>query len=329
MVDQMLATVVIPMRNEEQFIAACLESLLANDVGGTIEFLVYDGESSDRSREIVGQLATVDSRIVLLPNPRRIQAAAFNDAIARARGQYLLRADAHSLYPANYIAECIRLLNETGAANVGGVVRAAGRDAFSSAVAAAVSSKFAVGDAQYRVATQPGWVDTIFPGAWRIETLRELGGMREDWKVNEDAEMNMRLRLGGGRIYLTPTLRPTYFVRSSATGLLRQYARYGFWRARTLLEHPASLRVRQVIAPAFVLSLLAAWPLTHWLGAIGAAHLFLYAAVNLGASVTTAARASWRTLPFLPVIFLIIHVAWGTGFLAGLCFWPLRRRTTS
>ena len=325
MTESVLATVVVPMRNEEEFIVPCVESLLANDAAGSIEFLVYDGESTDQSAELIRRLMLRDSRITLLPNPRRIQAAAFNDAIQRARGRYFLRADAHSLYPVHYIGECIRLLEETGASNVGGVVLARGRDTFSAAVAAAVSSKFAVGDAQYRVATKPGWVDTIFPGAWRIETLRQLGGMREDWKVNEDAEMNMRLRQSGGRIYLDPNLRPTYFVRSSVSGLIRQYARYGFWRARTLLEHPGSLRWRQVVAPAFVISLLAAWPLMRQFGWLAGLHLLLYAAAALTVSVAIAIRTSWRMLPLLPLIFFIIHVSWGTGFMAGLCYWPFGR----
>lgn len=326
MPEAVLATVVIPMRNEEEFILQCLESLCQGDAPGAVEFLVYDGESTDRSSVLVAEMAAADPRIVLVPNPRRVQSAAFNDAVRRARGEYLLRADAHSLYPDGYIGDCIRLLQETGAANVGGVVLARGRDYFSSAVAAAVSSKFAVGDAQYRVATEPGWVDTIFPGAWRTETLRQLGGMREDWPVNEDAELNQRLRKAGGRIYLSPALRPTYFVRSSVRGLIRQYARYGFWRARTVHEHPGSLRWRQVVAPAFVVSLVAAVPLVMRFGPLGAAHVALYLLANLAASVSTAARAGWRYLVVLPLIFLLVHVAWGSGFLAGTCYWRLRRR---
>lgn len=325
MIDPPLATVVIPMRNEEGFIVPCLESLLSNDDTEAVEFVVYDGESTDRSCALVAAIAERDARVVLRPNPKRLQSAAFNHAVDAARSEFFLRADAHSLYPANYISECIRLLRETGASNVGGVVLAQGRDRFSSAVAAAVSSKFAVGDAQYRVATEPGWVDTIFPGAWRTETLRALGGMREDWAVNEDAEMNMRLRQAGGRIYLTPTLRPTYFVRSSLPGLTRQYARYGFWRARTVLEHRGSLRWRQVVAPAFVLSIVAAIPLVALFGPLGAVHLALYAAANLAASLVTAARSSCRNIVALPFIFLIIHLAWGSGFLAGQAWWPLHR----
>jgi glycosyltransferase involved in cell wall biosynthesis len=325
MTDRLLATVVIPMRNEQAFIVSCLESLLANEAPGTIEFLVYDGRSTDRSRELVGAIADADPRVVLVDNPRRLQAAAFNEGFMRARGKYYLRADAHSVYPPNYVSECIRLLEETGAANVGGIQEATGVSWISSAIAAALSSRFAVGDAKYRYATRAEFTDTVYLGSWRTETLRQSGGMREDWAVNEDYELNVRLRAAGGKVFLSPTIRSTYFVRGSLAALVRQYVRYGFWKIRTLMEHQSSLRWRQIIAPAFVLSLLAAWPMVHRFGWLGASHLILYGVANLAASIATASRASWRYLPILPLIFLIVHVAWGAGFLAGLCYWPLRR----
>src|SRR5690606_38497202 len=138
----------------------------------------------------------------------------------------------------DYITESVRLLEETGAANVGGVQRATGNNPVSRAIAAAVSSRFAAGDAAYRNATTPGWTDTVYLGAWRTDTLRQLGGMRPGWAVNEDYEMNVRLRAAGGRIYLSPTIRSTYFVRGSLAKLSRQYFRYGFWKVRTLVTHP-------------------------------------------------------------------------------------------
>jgi hypothetical protein len=149
--------------------------------------------------------------------------------------------------------------------------------------------------------------------------------MREDWAVNEDYEMNVRLRAAGGRIHLSPTIRSTYFVRASIPKLARQYARYGFWKVRTLLAHPTSLRWRQLVAPAFVLSLLATPFLMALIGPLGAAHLALYAAANLLASIATAANAGWRLLPAFPIVFLTVHLAWGSGFLSGLLYWPFRR----
>lgn len=321
-------TICLPIRNEEGDIAACLESILGMSLpaGHQFELLVLDGESSDRSREIVSEFAHRDPRVRLLTNPARIQAAAFNLALAEARGRYFIRMDGHTLYDPDYVAESVRLLDETGAGNVGGVQRAAGRSWFSRAVAAAVSSPFAAGDARYRHATTPGDTDTVYLGAWRTDTLRALGGMRETWAVNEDYELNVRLRATGGRVFLSPTIRSTYFVRGTPWRLARQYFRYGFWKVRTLLEHPRSLRWRQLVAPAFVLSLLAAcWtiPTFGWLGAV---HLLAYALTSLTMSVRVAARSGWDLLPLLPFVFLTIHVAWGSGFLVGWGYWPLRKR---
>ena len=320
--------VLIPMRNEAASIETCLKSVLCNRLpeAMTLELLVLDGASTDDSASRVAAIADRDSRVRLIDNPDRLQAAAFNRGLAEARGEYLVRLDAHSEYGDDYIAECIRLLQTTGAENVGGVQRAIGTSAVGRAIAVAVSSPFAAGDAHYRFATEPRFTDTVYLGAWRTSTLRRLGGMRADWAANEDYEMNVRLRAAGGRIYLSPSIRSTYQVRDSLTALARQYTRYGFWKVRTLLAHPSSLRWRQTVAPAFVISVLAAWPLVHRFGALGASHLLVYALANATASMITAARSQWRHLLLLPVIFLVIHLGYGAGFLGGLCYWPFRQR---
>jgi succinoglycan biosynthesis protein ExoA len=323
-----LATVVIPMRNESARIRHCLESVLANRLpeGHEFEVLVLDGESTDDSPAIVASMAAADHRLHLIPNPARLQADAFNTGLARARGKYLIRMDAHSLYADDYIAESVRLLEEMGAGNVGGVQRATGESLLTRAIAAGVSSRFAAGDAAYRNATEPRWTDTVYLGAWRTSTLRELGGMRPGWAVNEDYEMNIRLRRTGARVYLSPTIRSTYFVRGSLSKLARQYLRYGFWKVRTLITHPGYLRWRQLVAPAFVLSILLTPLAIALLGLpLALAHLLLYMAANLAASVAVASKAGWATLPLLPVIFLVVHLSWGSGFLAGWLWWPWHR----
>lgn len=317
------------MRNEEARIRQCLDSILANRVPrGELEVLVLDGDSTDDSARLVTELAALDPRVRLVRNEDRLQAAAFNRGLAEARGQFLVRMDAHTIYDHDYVAECIRLLEETGAAGVGGVQRAIGDTPVGEAIAAAVSSRFAAGDAKYRHASQPAWVDTVYLGAWRTATLRDVGGMNPEWAVNEDYEMNVRLRARGGRMYLSPTIRSTYFVRNSLPRMARQYFRYGFWKVRTLVEHPDSVRWRQLVAPSFVLSLLATPLLVHWLGWLGALHLIAYGAANLAASVMLASRTGWRHLPLFPLVFLLIHLSWGSGFLVGLGYWPFRARAT-
>ncbi len=321
-----LVSVIVPMRNEAAGIIACLESILASELppGAELELLVLDGASTDQSAELVAELARRDARVKLLDNPARLQADAFNRGLREARGEYLVRMDAHTRYASDYIAESIRLLEATGAENVGGVQRAEGQSWVSHAIAAAVSSRFAAGDAKYRHAAEPTWVDTVYLGAWRTATVRALGGMRPGWAVNEDYEMNVRLRQNGGRVYLSPTIRSTYMVRASLPKLIRQYLRYGFWKVRTLRAHPRSLRWRQLVAPAFVIGLLLTPLLIHWLGLWGLTHVILYGAANLLASVLTAASSRWSNLPLLPFIFLAIHLSWGIGFLAGWCWWPLK-----
>ena len=318
-------SIVVPMRNEAGGIVACLESILANRVEGGMELLVLDGQSTDGSAELVRNIAERDPRVRLLENPARLQADAFNVGLREARGAYLIRMDAHTLYAADYVAECVRLLEETGAENVGGIQRAAGSSPVGRAIAAAVSSTVAAGDAKYRHAREPAWVDTVYLGAWRTETLRRLGGMIPGYAVNEDYEMNIRLRQAGGRVYLSPTIRSTYFVRGSLPKLARQYARYGFWKVRTLLLHPGSLRWRQLVAPAFALYLVTAPLLVRTIGPIGLAPLAAYMLASLAASTGVASRTAWRHLPLLPVIYLLIHASWGVGFLAGMVRWPLHR----
>ena len=318
-------SVVVPMRNEESGIIECLESILANQVEGDLEVLVLNGDSDDRSPALVEELSHRDPRVKLVPNPARLQADAFNIGLELARGEFLVRMDAHTLYEPDYISECVRLLEETGAENVGGVQSAVGSSVVSCAIAAAVASRFAAGDAKYRNSTEPAWVDTVYLGAWRTETVRELGGMIPGYAVNEDYEMNIRLRRAGGRIYLSPTIRSSYSVRGSLPKLTRQYFRYGLWKVRTLMLHPGSLRWRQMVAPLFVLSLLAAPVLYALVGMIGLSHIFLYLTANLLASIRTASNTSWSNLPLLPVVFALIHLSWGSGFLTGMARWPLSR----
>lgn len=324
-------SIVIPMRNESSYIEACLASAQAFELApeDSLEILVFDGESTDDSPTRVLAVSAKDSRIRLLPNPERLQAAAFNRGMAIARGKYLLRLDAHAIFPSNYAAESIRLLESTGADNVGGVPVPVGNNLLTRAIAAAMTSRLAIGDAKQWNATAGAFTDSVPFGAWRTETVRRLNGMRSEWAVNEDYEMNIRLRAAGGKVYLSPTIRSTYFVRGSLAKLARQYFRYGFWKVRTLIEHPGSVRWRQLVPPAFVISLLLTPLLVLWLGWWGALHIGLYLVASLVASLLLAAANGITILPLLPLIFAIIHCAWGSGFLVGLVHWTGKVRRSA
>lgn len=317
-------TIIMPIRNEEAFLARCLESVAATDYPtDRLEVLILDGRSTDRSVAIAEGFRPRLPGLRVIDNPARIQSAGFNLALGQATGDIIVRMDAHTLYAPDYVSQCVRLLQDTEAANVGGPQRSVGENPLTTAIAFAVSSRFAAGDAAYRYATRDTWADTVYLGSWRRETLVRLGGMRPAWAVNEDYEMNYRLRQGGGRILVSPSVRSTYFVRGSIPKLARQYFRYGFWKVRTLKVHPQSLRWRQLIAPGFAGYLLSL-PLTlWWLGPLAAVPAALYLAALTATTVSAARHEPPVPWWYLPLIYPTIHLSYGSGFLSGLIRWGL------
>ncbi|MCS7312232.1 MAG: glycosyltransferase family 2 protein, partial [Acidobacteria bacterium] len=198
-------TVIIPAWNEAAFIGSCLDSIVANDYPkDRLEVFVVDGGSRDSTRAIVEDYAQRHPFIRVLDNPRRIPAAALNVGLRHARGEVIVRMDAHTVYAPDYIRKCVELLNTTGAANVGGVQRAVGQGYVAEAIAVALTSPFGVGDARFRYTDRPTWTDTVYLGAWRRATLETLGGFNEAWAVNEDYELNYRLRQAGGKVLVAP-----------------------------------------------------------------------------------------------------------------------------
>ncbi|MEM2002759.1 MAG: glycosyltransferase family 2 protein, partial [Candidatus Methanomethylicaceae archaeon] len=307
-----VVSILIPMRNEERYIAQCLESILANDYPkDRLEILVIDGMSTDRSREIVQDYAKHYPFLRLLDNPKRIQSAALNIGIRESKGKIIIRMDAHTLYASDYIRRCVELLETTEAANVGGLQRAMGTGYISNAIAIAITTPFGIGNAYFRYAEKEMWVDTVYLGAWRKSTLETLGGFDEEWVVNEDYELNYRLRKAGGKILLSPEIKCWYYVRPSLKALARQYFRYGFWRVKTLVAYPDSLRWRQLAPPTLVIALLLSLGILPINWVIGGTVPALYLVANLVASTWTASRKGWKYLPLLPVVFAIIHLSWG------------------
>jgi glycosyltransferase involved in cell wall biosynthesis len=313
-------TIVMPIRNEEAFIERSLGAVLAQDYLSThIEVLIADGMSDDRTLEIIRAMPGAE-RVRVVPNPRRIQSAGLNLVIPQARGEYIIRVDGHTILAPDYVSTCVRLLQETGADNVGGAMNPVGITPMGKAIAAAGKSAFAVPTA-FHVSDRAQYTDTVYLGAWPRGVFERVGLYNERVGVNEDYELNYRIRQSGGKIYFSPIIRSDYYGRQTLRALWRQYYRYGKSRVKTLAQHPGSLKPRHLVAPLFVaglaggllLGLLLPPLLLLW--AFGVA---LYAGVNLAFSARVASRAGWELFPRLSVVFLVIHVAWGAGFWAGL-----------
>lgn len=321
----------MPIRNEAKYIERSLGAVLRQDYPASrLEVLVVDGRSTDATREIVSRLAGRYANVRLLDNPRQIQAAALNVGIRAARGEIIVRVDGHTFIEPDYVSACARHLLAGDADNVGGMMRARGDTVVGQAVALATTSPFGIGGSKFHYTDQVHTVDTVYLGAYWRKTLLEIGLFDEEFVINQDYELNVRLREAGGRILLSPAVKSVYIPRDSLRGLWRQYFRYGRWKTRTLRKHPGSLQWRQLAAPLFVAALLVngllgllAKPFRWLFGAVVGSYLL----ANLVASTISARRGGWKYLPLLPLVFAAVHVAWGIGFWVGLISPPASRRS--
>lgn len=317
-----MISIILPIRNEKNHIQYCLDAILAQDYPqDQIEILIADGLSDDGTREIVATNQGDHPNIRLINNPGKIVPTGINLALREAKGEVVIRVDGHTLIAPDYVSQCVKILESTGADNVGGKMTALGSTCFGEAIAEATSHPFGIGNAKFHYSDKQEWVDSVYMGAWPRRVFEEIGLFDEELVRNQDDEFNYRLRETGGRILLHPNIKSKYTVRSTPQALWRQYFQYGLWKVRVLQKHPKQMSLRQFVPPAFVLSIIISLFLAFaiWWGWVAlAAVLGLYLAVNLIFSFAIASKNDWQLLGLLPIAFAIIHFSYGLGFLVGL-----------
>lgn len=321
---QPFVTVILPIRNEAKHIEQCLNAILAQDYPAErMEIFVVDGMSDDGTRAIVTRtLEPIDHMCIrVLDNPGRIVPAAMNLAIRQARGDVIVRIDGHTTIAPDYVRACVKALQESEAACVGGPMVAKGEVPFGEAVALATSHPFGCGGSRFHYASQVIETDSVYLGAYRRDVFTRAGYFDEEMACNEDDEFNYRLKAKGERIVLHPSIRSIYHNRSTVKSFWGQYFRYGLWKVRVAQKVPRQIRPRHLIPPAFVVFLFGGALLAPFLKPmqwVWLTTVTLYAGANLGTSVTIAGRAGWRHFLFLPFAFFILHAAWGCGVALGL-----------
>lgn len=311
-----LVSVIVPCRNEEDFIARSLDSILANDYP-RLEVIVADGMSRDATRELLRRRASRDPRLRVIDNPERGTPAALNRAIAASSGEILLRFDAHAVMPSDYVGRCVALLESSGAQNAGGAIRTVPQTAgiFAGPIVAVLSSPFGVGNSAFRTSSRKqnaGPADTVFGGCWRREVFARIGGFNEKLARGQDLEFNLRLRRAGGTIVLDPQIVSDYYARADLARFWTHNFTNGVW-AVLPFAHSDVLPVglRHLVPLAFVLSLFLSLALPFpWSTVI----LSAYVAANVGASAWEAfARRRPAFLALLPAAFACLHFAYGLG----------------
>ena len=318
-------SVVIPCRNEGEQIKRLLEALRLQDTQ-VPEVIVVDGASTDDTPAILeGYRAShCDFPLKVISQHSGGIPASLNAAIRVAQGEVIVRLDAHSIPARSYVRRAVDGLAEPGAAIVGGLWRIEpGRDTrVGRAIAQAVAHPMGAGDATYRIGTTDAScreVDTVPFGCFHKSLWEELGGFDERLQTNEDYDFNYRARLRSRRVVLDPMLSCVYVARPTLSALASQYFRYGWWKAEMLRKHPRALRWRQA-APAAFLAALVALSLASLVSPAASGMLAVLILAYLGGVILASVHACvrervWQSVPVLPVVFAVIHLCWGAGFL--------------
>jgi glycosyltransferase involved in cell wall biosynthesis len=322
-------SIIIPMRNEEKFVAECLDSLLYQIKGHEdIEILCVDGISTDKTCDIVQQYASKDKRVRLIKNLKKIAPTAMNLGIAQSRGDFIMVAGCHAKYACDYIDKCLEVLQRTGAEHAGGYMTTIpGKNSpIGRSIAAATSCWFGVGNAMFRLCGPEREVDTVPFGMYRKTVFEKIGLYDERLVRNQDIELNSRIRKAGGRIIISPQIKLYYYSRVSFLGLWQQSFNNGLWNPYTIWLIGGGLSFRHFIPMFFVTVLVALtvasffwWPLV-WL-------LLGYVIFYLSVASFFAIRRARQTKnsAFLVLFsFIVLHIAYGLGSLWSVATIPFK-----
>lgn len=306
-------SVILPVLNEQAHLEDSIRAILSQKYLGNIEVILALGPSRDLTNEIAAGLAAEDPRITLVDNPSGRTAAGLNLALNASSQEIVVRVDAHAEIPDNYLALVVETLRDSGAVNVGGVMGAEGVTFFETAVAAAMCSPFGVGGSRFHIGGKPGYVDTVYLGAFIRQAVVDAGGFDERFIRAQDWELNYRLRQNGGKIYFDPRLHVTYRPRPNLRRLAKQYFEYGRWRRVIARKYPETINYRYLAPPLALigtaLSLIA--------GTLFDPSLYLPAATYITFIAITPLFIS-KNLAHYPLLLFILptmHFSWGFGFL--------------
>ena len=320
---------VMPVLNEVTEVRAAVASLLDQDYPGPFEVVLALGPSIDGTNELVAEMSAADPRIRAVENAVGSTPAGLNVAIRASTHPVVVRVDAHSVLPPDYTRIAVRTLQESGADNVGGIMRAEGRTPFEKAVALAYGSRVGLGGTPHHVGGQAGPAETAYLGVFRRDRLFAVGLFDEGIKRGQDWELNRRLRTTGGTVWFTPELVVTYRPRPSLRRLVRQFVATGLWRGELARRFPANNGLRYFVPPAMVAGLGlglvagivgvvgalvgsgAAWALVGFV--VPAVYLVFVVVGGLAVS----RRSDAPTRAWLLVVLPCIHIGWGVGFIVG------------
>jgi glycosyltransferase involved in cell wall biosynthesis len=321
-----IISVIIPCRNEEKYIADCLDSVVKTDYPkDCMEVFVIDGQSSDTTRKIVESYTKKFNFIHLMLNKNLTVPYAMNMGIKESRGNYIIRLDAHGVFPNNYFSELVNSSKKLDADNIGAtwITDVKNKTPKTNAIKTVLSSKFGVGDSFFRIGgiEQAMEVDTVPFGCYKKDVFNKIGLYDYRLTRNQDIELNKRLKRNGGRIFLLPDLFSTYYARETFWDIANNNFGTGLWNILTvyITRRVASLSLRHFIPLLFLLSLILPLISMIWipsLGYIALSSFALYALTLLIVSLKVIDKGT--SIYFLGMAFLVLHFSYGFGSFLGI-----------
>ena len=323
------ASIIVPCYNEQATIRLLLEAIYVQTYPRQeIEVLISDGQSSDGTRQVIQayQDEYPDLSIRVLDNPQQSIPSALNIAIRAAKGEYIIRMDAHSKPYPDYVERCIRALEFGKGDNVGGVweIQPGGTGGLAGSIAVAAAHPLGVGDAHYRVGGEAKAVDTVPFGSYRRSYAMQIGMYDESLLTNEDYEFNTRIRSAGGTVWFDPSIRSIYYSRGNILALANQYFRYGYWKGKMLRRYPGTVRWRQLLPPLFAASLFVFSvvglfiPVFRWI-LLFEVGIYLLVLMAVGLSLALK-KADLSLIIGFPLAVATMHVSWGCALLWSIIY---------
>jgi succinoglycan biosynthesis protein ExoA len=329
----MLVSIICPCRNEVGNIDAFLQAVARQKATEfNLEILVADGESDDGTAKILAACCARDRRISIIPNRGKIVSTGLNAAIRLARGEIVVRMDVHTEYADDYVAQCVKVLEQSRAMCVGGPWLAKGNSLRQRAIAAAFGSALGSGGAKSRRSDYTGPVDTVYLGAWWRTDLIALGAFDEALVRNQDDELCLRITRSGGTVWQSSAIRSFYIPRDNLRALWRQFYLYGYWKVAVMRKHRMAAAYRQLVPTLFIalLTVLAIAGIFAPLARILCATLL---AVYVGAVALSSVFASESRSPASLVLIVLstacMHFAYGFGFARGILDFVIVRKRLS
>ncbi len=312
-------SVIIPVLNEQHYLAAAVKSVLGQKYSGDIEVLLALGPSTDETNEVAAGLAKADKRIRLIENPRGLTTVGLNEAIKQSKNGIIVRIDAHSEPAPGYLENGVRILLANKAELVGGIMDAKGTSAFQKAVAWAYTSRFGIGGAKFHIGGAEGEAESAYLGIFQKSALERVGGYDETIVRGEDWDLAQRIKKTGGLVWFSPELKVTYWPRGTWSKLSKQFLSTGIWRGDLTRRNASGASLRYWIPPLLVGALAMGfyWLAAGYLFGILPAALYLLGVAFLA---STAPGLSLKSRVALLIALPTMHLSWGIGFWRGYFF---------